>query len=61
MLCVQSKQRSSYNGSEPGSVMSAAMNVSNVASSHQPQHIRRAASIPADDAASAGKLVCPSP
>ena len=36
--------------------MSAAMNVSNAASSMQPQFIRRAASIPADDA-SAAKLV----
>lgn len=53
---MQSKQRSSYHGSEPDSVMSAAMNVSNAASSMQPQFIRRAASIPADDA-SAAKLV----
>ena len=53
---MQSKQRSSYHGSEPDSVMSAAMNVSNAASSVQPQFIRRAASIPADDACAA-KLV----
>ncbi|CAL5223038.1 g5493 [Coccomyxa viridis] len=54
-LAKKSKQRSSYHGSEPDSVMSAAMNVSNAASSMQPQFIRRAASIPADDA-SAAKL-----
>lgn len=54
---MQSKQRSSYHGSEPDLVMSGAINVSNAASSVQPQHIRRVASIPADDAASAAKLV----
>ena len=56
MFATQSKQRSSFHGSEPDSVMSAAMNVSTAASSVQPQFIRRAASIPADDAACA-KLV----
>ncbi len=54
---VQSKQRGNYLGSEPDSVMSAAMAISNVAYSVQPQHIRRTASIPTEDAGSAAKLV----
>ena len=55
---MQSKQRSSYHGSEPESVMSAAMNVANAASSVQPQFIRRAASISADDACAAKLVSC---
>ena len=56
-MCLQSKQRSNYHGSEPDSVMSAAMAISNAAYSGQPQHIRRTASIPTEDAGSAAKLV----
>ena len=53
---MQSKQRSSYHGSEPETVMSAAMNVANAASSMQPLFIRRTASITPEDG-SAAKLV----
>ena len=59
---MQSKQRSSYHGSEPDSAVSAAVAVSNMASSMQPVPMRRTASVPPDDAASAAKLVssvCP--
>lgn len=54
---MQSKQRSNYHGSEPDSVMSAAMAISNAAYSVRPQHIRRTGSIPTEDAGSAAKLV----
>jgi hypothetical protein len=57
MLCVQAKQRSNYHGSEPDSIVSAAVAISNAAYSVQPQHIRRTASIPTEDAGSAAKLV----
>ena len=59
---MQSKQRSSYHGSEPDSAVNAAVAVSNMASSMQPVPMRRTASVPPDDAASAAKLVssvCP--
>ena len=54
---MQSKQRSSYHGSEPDSAVSAAVAVSSMASSMQPVPMRRTASVPPDDAASAAKLV----
>ena len=56
-VCLQAKQRSNYHGSEPDSVVSAAVAISNAAYSVQPQHICRTASIPTEDAGSAAKLV----